>query len=386
MIFTSLFGSLIGLLITIGILYLIYRVVTAWGRRRLVERVVIGQIASVLRQNLPLARGLIVASESERGAASVHLRRVGHLLQQGMTLSHAIRIGYPDCSSMTRSLIQAGERADQLPAILDRIEQAMLEKDRAMSGRGFWPMFYVLLVTVPIVVVISFVMVAVVPKFKEIFLDFGAELPPVTRFAIDASDWFITGTPPGVVLLIPIILVIPVFFYLSYRHRHVERLSWASRLADALRWRIPGYHKYELARGMHAITEVLRLSLKSGIDLPSAVRLSAEVDANHRLREQMRRLAEEIEQGRPVDRAMKTAGANPILVMAITSGIRSRQLDTPLAFAAEYYHAIVSRWWLFLKNMGMPLLTLFYAVIIGFVAYAFFAPLIQLINTVIATS
>jgi type IV pilus assembly protein PilC len=385
MSFAALFATLFGLLINLGILYLIYRVITAWGRRRLVERVVIGQITSVLRQNLPLARGLAVAADSERGAPAVHLRRIARLLEQGMTLSHSIRIGYPDCSSMTRSLIQAGERADQLPAVLDRIEQTMLEKDRSTSGKGFWPLFYVLLVTVPILFTLTFVMVAVVPKFEEIFADFGTDLPWAMRVVINASGWLVQGTPPGFVFFIPPLMAVPVFFYLSYRHRHVEHLSGVSRFADAIRWRVPGYHKYELARGMHAITDVLRLSLKSGLDMPAAARLAAEVDANHVLREQMRRYAEELERGQPVDRALKTAGANSMLVMAISAGVRTGHLDTPLAFAAEYYRAIVSRWWLFIQNMGVPLLTLFFAVIVGFLAYAFFLPLIKLINSVMST-
>lgn len=381
----TLIGSLISLLITLGILYLVYRAVTAWGRRRMVERVVIGQIASVLRQNLPLARGLAVAADSERGAPAVHLRRIARLLDQGMTLPHAMRIGYPDCSSMTWSLVQAGQQAEQLPALLDRVEQNMLDKDRSTTGRGFWPVFYVLLVTVPVLTIPAFLMVAVVPKFKEIFADFGAELPWAMVVLVQVNEWLVEGTPPGFVLFIPLLLAVPLFLYLSYRPRHVEKLSWISRFADAIRWRLPGFRTYELARGMHAITEVLRLSLKAGIDLPSAAGLAAEVDANHRLREQMRRVAGELEQGRAPDQAFKAAGVNKMLVMAVSAGLRSGNLDTPLTYVAEYYRAIVSRWWLFIVNMGTPLLTLFYALIVGFIAYALFTPLIKLINSVMAT-
>jgi len=383
-LFATLAQMIISLLISLGILYLLYRIITAWGRRRLIERIVVGQIASVVRQNLPLARGLTAAAASERRAPEVHLRRIARLLEQGMTLSHAIRIGYPDCSSRTRSLIRAGEQADQLPAMLDRIEENMLEKDRRTPGRAFWPVFYVLLITIPLISVVSGLMVAVVPKFRAIFADYGVELPWAMTALISVSEWLVGGTPPGFVLLIPILLVLPLLFYLSYRHRNVERLSRVSRLADGLRWRIPGLRTMEKAEGMLAITDVLRLSLRSGIDLPSAVRLSSEVDANYRLREQMRRVAEALEQGQSVDRALKASEASPVLIMAMSSGVRTGQLETPLSFAAEYYRAIISRWWLVLKHTGVPLLTLFCAGLVGMIAYAVFSPIIKLIDSVMS--
>ena len=38
-------------------------------------------------------------------------------------------------------------------------------------------------------------MVAVVPKFKDIFKDFGATLPAITTMLINFSDWFVSGSP-----------------------------------------------------------------------------------------------------------------------------------------------------------------------------------------------
>ncbi len=57
--------------------------------------------------------------------------------------------------------------------------------------------------------IVGGIMYFVIPKFKDIFLDFDVTLPNVTLVLINMSDWFVKGRPPGwaVVIFTPVVLM-----------------------------------------------------------------------------------------------------------------------------------------------------------------------------------
>ncbi len=365
------------------VLYLLYRVLSFVQRRRMVERVVISQIASVLRQNLPLVPGLLAAADSERRSAAIHLRRIALLLDQGTTLSHAIRAGYVDCSTRTLSRIIAGENMNQLPAVVDGLETEMMNQDRGKAKSQLIPYLYGGAVFLMLSYVVIGLLIAVVPKYMEIFLDYKTDLPWATRSLIHVSDWFFRGTPPGIALFVPFVLSLPVVFYWVFRHRRLERLSWISRWMDTLRWNLPGLRSLERSEGLASVAEVLRFGARSGLDLTTAVREAGQLDVNHHLRERMRRAVGELERGETAETAFRKAKVGAVLQAAVASGLRTGDLETPLTFACNYYRAIVSRWWLVIREATLPLLTLAVAIPVAFMAYALFTPMIALLESAI---
>ncbi len=348
-------------------------------RRRLLERIVVGQISAVVRQNLPLATGLALAADSERGWVQTHLWRISKLLAQGLPLSEAMRLGFPDCSSLVVSLVAAGERAGQLPAALEQAEQYLIERARRKERLdvSVWP--YLGGVLAMMIMMVAGIMIAVVPKFKEIFMDFGAELPGMTVMLISISDWFVQGKPPGwLVLLIPI----PIIVYASLRPRRFPDIGSMSRLADWIRWRLPGLRRMEFGQGMSVMLRLMRLAVRSGMNLEPAARLATDVDVNTQLRGRMTRFADSLAKGMNVGEAGTAAGLGSVATTALASGQRAGDMDAALRYAADYHEAIVSRWWIMLSRVAWPISTLALATVVGFVILSLFMPLIALINSV----
>src|SRR5207253_64101 len=125
----------------------------------------------------------------ERGAPRRHLTRIARLLGQGENLSDSIRRGFPDCPSLPLSLISAGEKTGQLTLALDQAENALVERARRTEriDISVWP--FLLIVIAFMIMMVAGVMVAIVPKYKEIFKDFRVELPPFTRAVITVCDF-----------------------------------------------------------------------------------------------------------------------------------------------------------------------------------------------------
>jgi type II secretory pathway component PulF len=373
----AVFGVVVGALGLI-IAYMLFNIATAWMRRRTINRIVVGQIATVVRQNLPLATGLALAGESERGWARLHLKRIARLAGQGAPLSQALQVGYPDCPAMVLALVVAGEQAGQLPAALDQAEQYLIEETRRKTevDVSAWP--YVLIVLTFTLTVVSGIMVAVVPKFKEIFKDFGANLPRLTVLLIEVSEFVATWA----VFMCLAVAAIPLIIYLSIRPRRYPEPRLTSRIADWIRWHMPGCHRMEFASGLAGMLGVMRLAVRSGMDLPRAARVAAGLDVNVAMRPRMLRFADLLTGGRPVREAAREAGLGEVAAVALASGQRSGDMDAALRYATDYHAAFLSRSWVLLRNLTWPAYTLLIGCVVAFVVVSLFLPLVQLINAV----
>jgi len=369
------------LIIGLGVLYLFFRLITAWDRRRATERIVIGQINTVIRQNLSLPTALAIAAESESGVARVCLRHISKLLGQGLQLSEALRLGYPNCSAFLVSLISAGEKAGQLPLALSQVEQYLTDRDRIKTRVGtiVWP--YAIIVLTAATVVTAALMVTVIPKYKYIFKDFDAELPTLLNTIVNFADefaallWIVFGL---------ILAALCLGIYWSLRPRRLGNLTFVSRFGDSLRWYCPGMHSLVFGGGMSAMLQTMRFGVRSGIGLEGSARLAADIDVNCHLRPRMLRFAELLSRGVNVRVASDKAGLGDLTGVALSNGRRSNDMDSALRYASDYYYAIVSRGWMLLRNMVWPVWVLILATIVGTIVYAMFEPLVALLDATMA--
>lgn len=364
-------------LIILGLLYPFLRFITAWARRRVNERVVIGHIAAVVRQNLPLAAGIALTAAHERGKPRLHLHRVSRLLAQGLPLSQAMRAGFADCSATTLTLVMAGERAGRLPQALDQAEARLIGPARMPSHFNAMIGPYGLIVLAVMLTVLAFHMVAVVPKIEEIFKDYGADIPPSTRMLIDVAH--VIG-PAGLLLPLLIVVALTAGMYLTYRPRRVPHPAWTSRVADSIRWVTPGLRRIEFARGLGTALDTIQMGTRAGMDLTEAARLSTDLDVNVHLRARLREFVELMSGGTPAPEAARKAGLGTVTSVALAGGQRSGDLHAALRYAANYYHALLSHWWILACSLAWPVSVLVLSTLIGLVVYALFAPLIALID------
>jgi len=371
-------ATVIILLIILGVLYLIFKALTAVNRRRVAERVVIGQIATVVRQNLPLPKALDIAAESEGSRAKKTLRNISILLEKGIALPEAIHLGFPECPAVVISLITAGQKSGQLTMALEQAEQYLVESDRRrhrVIDCACWP--YVVVVLLATMLVLSGIMVAVVPKYKAIFADFGTPLPWVTRIVIELFEEF--SFVLGLLLMI-LGFAVPLGMYLDYRPRNLKDLSYPSRIADWLRWHCPGLRRLEFSRGMALMLQTMRVGVRGGMSLETTARAASKIDVNSLLRPRMTEFANLLEGGTNVRKAAEIAGLGEVTAVALAGGQRSQNMDAALRYASDYYDSLVSRWWTMIGNMAWPVCTLMLGTMVGFFVYAMFVPLVALIN------
>jgi len=343
---------------------------------RTTERAVIGQIAAVVRQHLPQAAALAVAAGSERRLTRRFLYHIAGLLSRGLPLFEAVLKGMPNCSALTLSLIAAGQRTGQLAAALDQAEANLVERLLRRRGQPTLAIPYLLAITSLTVLLTSGIMIAIIPKLKEIFTDYKAILPGVTRSLVTVSLWV---SQNGFVWVTAVALLV-IALYLLVRPRRWGQPRLTSQLADYLRWHLPIARRLNIGRNMKAAYEIVRLGIRSGMDLAPAARLAGQTDLNVYLIRRFNNFADLLEQGDDIHQAAQAAGLGEISAISLTAGQRCGNFDAALRYLIDYHDALASRLAAVIRSLSVPLAVLVAASFAGWVVLALFMPLVALLR------
>ena len=348
-------------------------------RRMSSTRAVVHHLSTITHLNLPLAQALTTAGRTEPGRVGVVLQRMGQAVAEGLPLATAMRRADPRCPLLVTSVMDAGERAGQLPQALADLEDALgdelrAKSDEAMAGGQYW--VYPACLMAIVGALLYFVMVFVMPKFQEIFMDFDTRLPPMTINLIDLSTWCVRADTVAVLLLG--ILVVTVVTVAAARR--APGYTVRQTIMDTCGW-IPWLTKpVSFGKGMSTALRVVRMGTAAGMTLPAASALAASVRVNRHLRRRWDGFVKMIEGGIPASRAAGETGLGGVFARAcrdLERGNADPQLV--LGHAADYYRACAFRWWRALWRITVPAATCAMGCVVGYIVLALFLPLLNLI-------
>src|SRR3954452_10134331 len=149
------------------------------------------QLATMMKAGVPLLQAFdIVGRGNANPSVAKLLNDVRTDVETGTSLSAAFR-KYPlYFDNLYCNLVEAGEAAGILEALLDRLAIYM-EKTEAIKSKIKSALMYPIAVLVVAFVVVAVIMIFVIPAFKQVFTSFGADLPAPTLVVIAMSEFFV---------------------------------------------------------------------------------------------------------------------------------------------------------------------------------------------------
>src|SRR5947209_20013285 len=146
------------------------------------------QLSTLQDAGLPILRSLkILHGQCKPGVLKNSLEDVVEDIESGATLSDAFAKHPKAFDKLYCNMIKAGEAGGALEAILQRLAD-FKEKSQSLKRRIKSAMVYPVVVITVAMGIVGFILYFIVPKFKEIFDDFGLPLPMMTKFLIKASN------------------------------------------------------------------------------------------------------------------------------------------------------------------------------------------------------
>src|SRR5437763_1340141 len=147
------------------------------------------QFSTLQDAGLPVLRSLrILERQMKPSVLKNALIDVVDDVESGASLSEAMA-KHPKCfSRLYVNMVRAGEAGGALEVILQRLAD-FLEKAQSLKRKIIGAMVYPSVVIFVAVAILTFIMIAIIPKFKKIFDEFGMTLPWATQTLIKVSNW-----------------------------------------------------------------------------------------------------------------------------------------------------------------------------------------------------
>ncbi|NLX14331.1 MAG: type II secretion system F family protein [Phycisphaerales bacterium] len=335
------------------------------------------QLSTLQDAGLPILRSLRILEQQQKpGMLRNILRNVADDIEGGATLSEAMA-GQPKAfDRLYSNMVAAGEAGGVLDTILQRLADFM-EKAQRLKRKVVGAMIYPSVVITFAVGIVAGIMIAVVPKFKEIFQDFGTELPGVTMVLINISEWFISGTPPGWVVLLftPIVVVLLM---------KLLRKAQSGRYAvDMVMLKIPIMGAILGKSSIARFTRTLGTLLSAGVPILEAINITKETSGNEVYARALGSVHDEIREGESFANPLRAARiCDGIVINMIDVGEETGDLDKMLMKIADNYDEEVETLVDGLVSLLEPIMVVVLGGIVGFIVIALFLPLVSLINAV----
>ncbi|MFO0856923.1 MAG: type II secretion system F family protein [Phycisphaerales bacterium] len=338
------------------------------------------QLSTLQDAGLPLLRSLqILESQQKPGKLKNILVGVSEEVEGGSSLSESMA-KYPKCfDTLYTKMVAAGEVGGVLDIILQRLSEFM-EKSQRLKRRIKGAMVYPIVVVGIAMIILTGIMVFIIPKFEEIFKDFGVDLPALTMWLMGTSRWF-AGTMPG--QTIPgwiIALPSPFFFWIIFKL--IRKTKVGKAVTDTILLRLPIVGPLVRKTVIARFTRTLGTLVAAGVPILEAVKITKETSGNYVFEKALQKVHDSIREGESFAsplRESKTCDA--IVVNMIDVGEETGELDAMLMKIADNYDEEVDVAVASLVSLLEPLMVVFLGGFVGLIVVAMFLPLVKMIES-----
>jgi type IV pilus assembly protein PilC len=329
------------------------------------------QLSTLQDAGLPILRSLrILEGQSKPGPLKNSLMGVIEDVESGNTLSEAMAKQPKAFDNLYVNMVKAGEAGGALEVILQRLAE-FKEKSQSLKRKVKGAMVYPVAVITVATCIVGFIMYWIIPKFKEIFNDFGVELPAITKTLIGMSDWVVDYW-----FLIP---TIPIAMVLVFKI--IRKNKTGAYIIDRIALKIPIIGQIISKSTVARTCRTLGTLLASGVPILEALSIARDTAGNQVFFNAFDHIISAIREGEAMAVPLKEARiVDDLVVNMVDVGEETGALDNMLYKVADVYDEEVSMLVEGLVNLLEPLMVVVLGLIVGFIVIALFMPLVKLLN------
>jgi type IV pilus assembly protein PilC len=337
------------------------------------------QLATLIDSGLPLLRGLTVLAKQEpnqvmRGTVN----SLADSVQSGSTFSESLAQHPRIFNKLYVNMVKAGELGGVLEVVLTRLAEYQ-EKAHKLKNKIVAAMVYPVIVMFIAVAILTFLMLFIVPKFKDMFADMGgAELPKISQFVFGFSEFMLSRTfiLPNAVWILGGAFGMWVVFQLW------GRTKGGRRVLDTMKLKIPLFGDIQRKSAIARFSRTLGTLVTSGVPILQALNITRETAGNVVISDAIGKVHESVKEGESIVQPLSGSGVFPSMVISMVDvGEETGQLPEMLLKIADVYDDEVDNAVTALTSVLEPIMIVFLALVVGSIVFALFLPLIKIIQT-----
>jgi len=333
------------------------------------------QLATLIGAGLPLVRSLnILRDQTKQGTFKGVINSLAQQVEAGGTFSDSL-LKYPNIfSKLFVNTVKAGETGGVLEIVLTRLAE-FSEKTEKLQARIKSALMYPAFVVLIAIGILSFLMIAVIPNFMELYEEIGADLPLMTVTLLRITDFVRYKWVVGIIGIIGIVIGM----------RMLMKLPPVKYLIDRMKLRMPVFgiliQKIAIAR----FSRTLGTLISSGVPILQALTITKDTSGNEVISNALSRVHDSIREGESIAGPLSKTRIFPLMVVnMINVGEETGALDQMLKKIADTYEEEVDSTVAGLASLLEPMLIVFLGLVVGAIVIAMFLPLVGLLTALSA--
>jgi len=328
------------------------------------------QMATMMKAGVPLLQSFDIVGKGHANPAVARLLMgIKTDVETGASLAAAFR-KYPlHFDALFCNLVAAGEQAGILETLLERLA-TYKEKILAIKSKIKSALFYPIAIVVVAFIITAVIMIFVIPAFKEVFTNFGADLPAPTLFVMGISDAFVKY---WYVIFPAVIGSVWGFLALWKRSLPVQMFM------DRTMLKLPVFGDLIKKSTIARWTRTLSTMFAAGVPLVEALDSVGGAAGNYVYLMATREIQRKVSTGTSLTTSMQESNVFPNMVTQMVSiGEESGSLDSMLGKVADFFEAEVDDAVDALTSLMEPMIMVVLGVVIGGMVIAMYLPIFKL--------
>lgn len=335
----------------------------------------LSQLSTYIKSGIPLTDSIVMLEKQTQSKKKKDLyKRIIYELNSGANFSEALARQGNTFPKLLLNMLKTSELTGNLTEALDDMESYYKTAD-SNRKQIISAMTYPSVVLVVAMSVLTFLLIYIVPKFQGIFEQLGSELPPITMFLINLSD-FVKGNIIKIVLGIFATAIILVQMYKNIR-KFRYYVQW-------IVMHIPVIKDILIYNEVIMFTKTFSSLIRHDVFITDSIEMLGKITNNEIFKDIIKEAVTNLSTGAGLSPAFENKWAFPriayeMLVTGEKTGRLGQMMENVSTYFEEEQKNLVQR----LKSLIEPVMIILLAGIVGVVLMAIFVPMFKMYESVI---
>ncbi len=332
------------------------------------------QLATLVNSGTPLLQALKIATtQCESTKLQEVLAQITNKVASGSTF-HAAAAGFPEMFEFQwLEAIRTGEVTGKMAQVLVELNKQIRdarETKRKVKGALTYPMILIIVAISAITVMLWMV----VPVFAKMFKDMDAELPAITQYVVNASEFISQYGLYALGAIVASVVGFKKYLKTDSGRRYVSGILMAT----------PSVGQLVIEMSMYRFASNLSLLLKSGVPMLETMHtLTGIFQTNPIYRDALAHVASRIASGKPLHSALQETGLFlPMLTSMVQVGEESGQLAQVMEQICPFFKEKMEGMVLKVTKMVEPIIIMGMGSSIAGLMLAIYMPMFEMAGNV----
>ena len=333
------------------------------------------QLSTYVKSGIPLTDSIGILENQTKNKKNKDLfKKILYELNTGANFSEALARQGNTFPKLLINMLKTSELTGNLTEALDDMASYYKTAD-SNRKQIISALTYPSVVLVISVAVLAFLLIFIVPKFEGIFAELGSDLPWITLFLINASDFLQNNIIKLVLGLVATIIVIVLMY------KNIKQVRYT------FQWivmHIPVIKDVIIYNEVIMFTKTFSSLIRHDVFITDSIEMLGKVTNNEVFKSIIKEAITNLSTGSGLSRAFENKWAFPrIAYEMLVTGEKTGRLGMMMENVATYYEDeqknLVQR----LKSLIEPVMIILLAIIVGVILMAIFIPMFSMYGNIL---